>query len=132
MEDEQEDVREVVLEELARLGVIKTQEGSGKKFNHNGHSNNKTSQPNNNNNNNNNAASKSVKVKSKIRKSPRISGSSSKSPCTNAKPHNDRKHTPKSPFAGSRWRADQKRQQQQEKLQHSKENKAKVSEHHHK
>ncbi|KAK3878465.1 hypothetical protein Pcinc_016885 [Petrolisthes cinctipes] len=117
MEDEQEELKDVVMEELTRLGVISVQQQNGSaktKVFHNGPNKFTTS----NNNNPSSSSSKSTKNKtSKIRKSPRISAST-KSPTY--KSQNERKNTPKSPFGSSKWRAEHRKQQLH------KDNKAKV------
>ncbi|XP_042224990.1 uncharacterized protein LOC121868425 isoform X2 [Homarus americanus] len=109
MEDDKEGLKDVILEELARLGVQenpkRSSHGQGSKLL--------------GITNSNNISSKSGKSKSKGKRSPRISGSRSplKHQGSNKGGREDRKHTaPKSPFSSAKRRAEQRRQ-------HSKDNK---------
>ncbi|XP_045587888.2 uncharacterized protein [Procambarus clarkii] len=98
MEDDNECLKDVILEELTRLGV---QESERK-----GHQSAKLLGISN-------SASKSSKSKGKGKRSPKISGSRSplKQP---AKGRDDRKHTPKSPFSSAKRKAEIRRQQNKE------------------
>ncbi|XP_071528598.1 uncharacterized protein [Panulirus ornatus] len=114
MEEEREGMRELILEELARLGVqdlpLKRTHGQGSRLL--GIPNPSTS-------------SKSNRAKSKGKRSPRLTGSKSPQSRQGAgKGRDERKHTPKSgpksPFTSAKRRAELRRQQ------NNKENKTKV------
>ncbi|XP_063595757.1 uncharacterized protein LOC134772646 [Penaeus indicus] len=112
MEDDIEGLKDLILEELARLGVQTTSEG-------------KASQGASRLLNYNSNASKSGKLKSKGKGSPRASkgkrsprASSAKSPHTkqgHSKGRDERKHTPKSPFAAAKRKAELRKQNLKEK-----------------
>lgn len=106
MEDDNEGLKDLILEELTRLGVQNTSESKASQ----GGSRLLTINYNTN-------ASKSGKLKSKGKRSPRAS--SAKSPHTkqgHSKGRDDRKHTPKSPFAAAKRKAELRKQNAKEKV----------------
>ncbi|XP_037795209.1 uncharacterized protein LOC119590603 [Penaeus monodon] len=103
MEDDVEGLKALILEELTRLGVQTTSEG-------------KASQGGSRLLAYNTNASKSGKLKSKGKRSPRASAA--KSPHTkqgHSKGRDERKHTPKSPFAAAKRKAELRKQNAKEK-----------------